>query len=78
MIDRAKNVRVTPYDTETEMISSTYGTAELQGDASPSPPKPYMSRVAKIALALGHECSGRFRHLARECVEGYGIERRGG
>ena len=52
MIDRAKNVRVTPYDTETEMISSTYGTAELQGDASPSPPKPYMSRVAKIALAL--------------------------
>ena len=34
------------------MTSSTYGTAELQGDASPSPPKPYMSRVAKIALAL--------------------------
>ena len=58
------------------MTSSTYGTADLQGDASPSPPKPHMSRVAKIAL--GHECSGRFRHLARECVEGYGIERRGG
>ena len=34
------------------MTSSQYGTAELQGDASPSPPKPYMSRVAKIALAL--------------------------
>ena len=34
------------------MTLSQYGTAELQGDASPSPPKPYMSRVAKIALAL--------------------------
>ena len=35
------------------MTSSTYGTAELQGDASPSPPKSYrLSKVAKIALAL--------------------------
>ena len=34
------------------MTSSTYGTAELQGEVSSSPPKPYMSRVAKIALAL--------------------------
>jgi len=38
------------------MTSSTYGTAELQGDASPSPPKPYISRVAKIALALIASC----------------------
>ena len=34
------------------MTSSTYGTAELQGEPSPSPPKSYLSRVAKIALAL--------------------------
>lgn len=35
------------------MNSSTYGTAELQGDASPSSPKSYrLSKVAKIALAL--------------------------
>ena len=34
------------------MTSSTYGTAELQGEVSSSPPKPYMSRVAKIALTL--------------------------
>ena len=35
------------------MTSSTYGTAELQGDASPSSPKSYrLSKVAKIALAL--------------------------
>ena len=33
------------------MTSSTYGTAELQGDASPTPPKSYrLSKVAKIAL----------------------------
>ena len=62
------------------MTSHTYGTVELQGDASPASPKSHrLSKVAKIALAFpGHECSGRFRHLARECVEGYGIERRGG
>ena len=35
------------------MTSSLYGTAELQGDASPSSPKSYrLSKVAKIALAL--------------------------
>ena len=35
------------------MTSSKYGTAELQGDASPSPPTSYrLSKVAKIALAL--------------------------
>ena len=35
------------------MTSSTYGTAELQGDASPSSPETYrLSKVAKIALAL--------------------------
>ena len=35
------------------MTSSTYGTVESQGDASPSPPKSYrLSNVAKIALAL--------------------------
>ena len=49
----SKNVTVNAYDTQTKMISSTYGTAELQGDASPSPPKSYrLSKVAKIALAL--------------------------
>ena len=58
------------------MTSSTYGTVESQGDASPSPPKSYrLSNVAKIALAL---IAWRFRQLARECVEGYGTERRGG
>ena len=35
------------------MTSSQYGTAGLQGDASPSSPKSYrLSKVAKIALAL--------------------------
>ena len=35
------------------MTSSQYGTAGLQGDASPSSPKSYrVSKVAKIALAL--------------------------
>ena len=44
------------------MISSTYGTAELQGDASPSSPKSYrLSKVAKIALALV-ACGGAAAH----------------
>jgi hypothetical protein len=34
------------------MTSSTYGTTELQGDASPSPKSYRLSKVAKIALAL--------------------------
>ena len=42
------------------MPSSTYGTVESQGDASPSPPKSYrLSNVAKIALAL-IACSAAF------------------
>ena len=39
------------------MTSSAYGTAELQSDATPMPPKPYrMSKVAKIAIALIASC----------------------